>query len=85
MRRRDPGVGVVDRLAGADRPRTRSTALAASSRGRGPCVPRTTAQLLGVLAGKDPDGTTTDGDPALLACLFSYVTEPDKSFAVVTP
>ncbi|USQ82821.1 MBL fold metallo-hydrolase [Streptomyces phaeoluteigriseus] len=45
----------------------------------------TKAQLLGVLAGKDPDGTTTNGDPALLARLFSYVTEPDKSFAVVTP
>ncbi|OQD52839.1 hypothetical protein BM536_032730 [Streptomyces phaeoluteigriseus] len=38
-----------------------------------------------ILAGKDPDGTTTDGDPALPARLFSYVAEPDKPFAVVTP
>ncbi|MEV5899808.1 alkyl sulfatase dimerization domain-containing protein [Streptomyces sp. NPDC052127] len=45
----------------------------------------TRPQLLGVLAGKGLDGVTTDGDPALLARLFSYVTEPDKSFAVVTP
>ncbi|WP_217245660.1 alkyl/aryl-sulfatase [Streptomyces sp. AC602_WCS936] len=42
-------------------------------------------QLLGILAGKGLDGVATDGDPALLARLFSYVTEPDKSFAVVTP
>ncbi|MFF9339026.1 MULTISPECIES: alkyl/aryl-sulfatase [unclassified Streptomyces] len=45
----------------------------------------TKAQLLGVLAGEGLDGVTVDGDPALLARLFSYVTTPDKTFAVVTP
>jgi alkyl sulfatase BDS1-like metallo-beta-lactamase superfamily hydrolase len=45
----------------------------------------TKPQLLGVLAGKGLDGIQHDGDPAVLARLFSYVTEPDKSFAIVTP
>ena len=45
----------------------------------------TKPQLLGVLAGKGLDGIDHDGDPAVLARLFSYVTDPDKSFSVVTP
>ncbi|WP_331772553.1 MBL fold metallo-hydrolase (plasmid) [Embleya sp. NBC_00888] len=45
----------------------------------------TKPQLLGILAGKPLDGVHTDGDPALLERLFSYVTEPDKAFPVVTP
>nr|WP_237330975.1 alkyl sulfatase C-terminal domain-containing protein [Streptomyces sp. BA2] len=45
----------------------------------------TKPQLLGVLAGKGLEGVTTEGDQALLTKLFSYVTEPDKSFGVVTP
>ncbi|MFJ8661214.1 alkyl sulfatase C-terminal domain-containing protein [Streptomyces sp. NPDC093795] len=39
----------------------------------------TKPQLLGVLAGKGLDGVTTDGDPALLTRLFSYVTQPDRA------
>ncbi|MEU5770076.1 alkyl sulfatase dimerization domain-containing protein [Streptomyces asoensis] len=42
-------------------------------------------QLLGVLAGKGLDGVITEGDPALLARLFSYVTQPDPGFPIVTP
>jgi alkyl sulfatase BDS1-like metallo-beta-lactamase superfamily hydrolase len=45
----------------------------------------TRPQLLGLLAGKGLTGVQHQGDPAVLARLFSYVTEPDKSFAVVTP
>ncbi len=45
----------------------------------------TKPQLLGVLAGRGLDGVTVDGDPALLARLFSYLAEPDTSFAIVTP
>lgn len=45
------------------------------------------AQLLGLLAGKSLQelGIGTEGDPALLARLFSYVTKPDAQFPVVTP
>ncbi|MFD5629776.1 alkyl/aryl-sulfatase [Streptomyces sp. NPDC127072] len=45
----------------------------------------TKAQLLGVFAGQGLTGVETDGDPELLARLFSYASEPDKSFPVVTP
>ncbi|MFF9147469.1 alkyl/aryl-sulfatase [Streptomyces sp. NPDC014861] len=45
----------------------------------------TKPQLLGVLAGKGLEGVTTDGDPSLLDRLFSYVTQPDPGFPVVTP
>lgn len=45
----------------------------------------TKPQLLGVLAGKGLTGVTTDGDPSLLSRVFAVVTEPDKSFPVVTP
>ncbi|MCX5529447.1 MBL fold metallo-hydrolase [Streptomyces sp. NBC_00006] len=45
----------------------------------------TKPQLLGILAGKGLDGVTVDGDPKALATLFSYVTEPDKAFPIVTP
>ncbi|MFJ6514060.1 alkyl/aryl-sulfatase [Streptomyces sp. NPDC091406] len=45
----------------------------------------TRPQLLGILAGQGLDGVTTDGDPALLARLLSYVTAPDAGFPVVTP
>ncbi|WP_306324672.1 alkyl/aryl-sulfatase [Streptomyces venezuelae] len=59
-----------------------------------PGAPRTPAgltltlvkpQLLGVLAGKGLDGITAEGDPALLARLLSYVTQPDPGFPIVTP
>ncbi|MCX4834714.1 MULTISPECIES: alkyl/aryl-sulfatase [unclassified Streptomyces] len=45
----------------------------------------TKPQLLGILAGKGLDGVSVDGDPKALATLFSYVTEPDKAFPIVTP
>ncbi|MEV6353246.1 alkyl/aryl-sulfatase [Streptomyces hydrogenans] len=45
----------------------------------------TRPQLLGVLAGQGLDGITTDGDPALLARLLSYVTDADPGFPIVTP
>ncbi|MFE9045862.1 alkyl/aryl-sulfatase [Streptomyces sp. NPDC007818] len=45
----------------------------------------TKPQLLGVLAGKGLDGVITEGDPALLTRLFSYVTQPDPGFPIVTP
>lgn len=45
----------------------------------------TRPQLLGILAGKGLDGITTDGDPALLTRLLSYVTQPDPGFPIVTP
>jgi alkyl sulfatase BDS1-like metallo-beta-lactamase superfamily hydrolase len=45
----------------------------------------TKARLLGVFAGKGLTGVETDGDPALLARLFSYAAQPDKAFPVVTP
>ncbi|MFF7878379.1 alkyl/aryl-sulfatase [Streptomyces californicus] len=45
----------------------------------------TRPQLLGILAGQGLDGVTTDGDPAMLARLLSYVTAPDAGFPVVTP
>ncbi|MET7758932.1 alkyl sulfatase dimerization domain-containing protein [Streptomyces sp. NPDC005389] len=45
----------------------------------------TKPQLLAVLAGKGLDGITTEGDPALLTRLFSYVTQPDPGFPIVTP
>ncbi|MFH8259178.1 hypothetical protein [Streptomyces roseolus] len=38
-----------------------------------------------VLAGKGLDGVTTNGDPALLTRLFSYVAQPDPGFPLVTP
>ncbi|MER5201814.1 alkyl sulfatase dimerization domain-containing protein [Streptomyces sp. NPDC002825] len=45
------------------------------------------AQLLGLLAGKSLQelGIGVEGDPALLARLFSYVTKPDARFPIVTP
>lgn len=45
----------------------------------------TKPQLLAVLAGKTPDGIATEGSPALLGRLFSYVTKPDPAFPIVTP
>ncbi|MFH9725138.1 alkyl/aryl-sulfatase [Streptomyces sp. NPDC017254] len=45
----------------------------------------TKSRLLGVLAGKGLDGVVVDGDPELLARLFSYVTKPDPNFPIVTP
>ncbi|MFH8837705.1 alkyl/aryl-sulfatase [Streptomyces sp. NPDC017868] len=44
-------------------------------------------QLLGLLAGKSLQelGIGVEGDPALLARLFSYVTKPDAQFPIVTP
>lgn len=45
----------------------------------------TKPRLLGVLSGKGLDGVTVDGDPELLSRLFSYVTESDPAFPVVTP
>ncbi|MFJ6578715.1 alkyl/aryl-sulfatase [Streptomyces sp. NPDC091368] len=45
------------------------------------------AQLLGLLAGRSLQelGIGVEGDPALLARLFSYVTKPDPRFPIVTP
>ncbi|MEU9284495.1 alkyl sulfatase dimerization domain-containing protein [Streptomyces sp. NPDC048275] len=45
----------------------------------------TRPELLGVLEGKGLAGVETDGDTTLLARLLSYVSEPDKAFAIVTP
>ncbi|MEV8021720.1 alkyl sulfatase dimerization domain-containing protein [Streptomyces sp. NPDC086554] len=45
----------------------------------------TKPQLLDVLAGKGLGRIMTEGDPELLARLFSYVTKPNTSFGVVTP
>ncbi|MCQ4210939.1 alkyl/aryl-sulfatase [Streptomyces longispororuber] len=45
----------------------------------------TKPQLLGVLAGRGLDDVGTEGDPALLTRLFSYVTRPDRAFPIVTP
>ncbi|WP_240804273.1 alkyl sulfatase C-terminal domain-containing protein [Streptomyces sp. A0592] len=45
----------------------------------------TRPQLFAILTGQGLDGVTTDGDPAFLRRLFSYVTEPDNAFPVVTP
>ncbi|MFF6888758.1 alkyl/aryl-sulfatase [Streptomyces sp. NPDC012421] len=45
----------------------------------------TKPQLLGVLAGQGLDGVATDGDPALLGRLLSYVTRPNPGFPIVTP
>ncbi|GJF32757.1 beta-lactamase-like protein [Kitasatospora sp. NE20-6] len=45
----------------------------------------TKPQLLGLLAGSGLDGIRHEGDPAVLGRLLSYVTTPDKSFAIVTP
>lgn len=44
-------------------------------------------QLLGLLSGKGVQelGIEAEGDPALLARLFSYVTKPDARFPIVTP
>ncbi|MFH8579028.1 MBL fold metallo-hydrolase [Streptomyces zaomyceticus] len=44
-------------------------------------------RLLGLLAGRDVQelGIGVEGDPALLARLFSYVTTPDTDFPIVTP
>ncbi|MER7947642.1 alkyl sulfatase dimerization domain-containing protein [Streptomyces sp. NPDC096079] len=45
------------------------------------------AQLLGLLDGKGLQelGVGVEGDPGLLARLFSYVTKPDAQFPIVTP
>ncbi|MHA5049666.1 alkyl/aryl-sulfatase [Streptomyces sp. SD15] len=45
----------------------------------------TRPELLGVLEGQGLAGIETDGDTTLLARLLSYVSEPDKAFAIVTP
>ncbi|MGW3498200.1 alkyl/aryl-sulfatase [Streptomyces sp. NPDC001020] len=42
-------------------------------------------EFLGLLAGKGLAGIETDGDRGLLKRLFSYVTQPDLGFAIVTP
>ncbi|WP_432753098.1 alkyl/aryl-sulfatase [Streptomyces sp. JL2001] len=44
-------------------------------------------QLLGLLAGEGTEslGIGTEGDPALLTRLLSYVTKPDPLFPIVTP
>ncbi|MER5770880.1 alkyl sulfatase dimerization domain-containing protein [Streptomyces sp. NPDC001985] len=53
--------------------------------GAGLTLTLTRPQLLGILGGKGLEGVRTEGDPALLARLFSHVTEPDPAFPVVTP
>ncbi|MEU3607652.1 alkyl sulfatase dimerization domain-containing protein [Streptomyces sp. NPDC035033] len=45
----------------------------------------TKRQLLGVLAGQGAGGIATEGDPALLERLFSFLTKPDPNFPIVTP
>ena len=45
----------------------------------------TKPQFLSVLAGNGIDGIPTDGDPALLGRLFSFVTQADPGFPIVTP
>lgn len=45
----------------------------------------TRPELLGLLAGKGLAGIRTEGDRGLLKRLFSYVTQPDFEFPVVTP
>jgi alkyl sulfatase BDS1-like metallo-beta-lactamase superfamily hydrolase len=45
----------------------------------------TRPELLGLLAGRGLAGIETDGDRGLLKRLFSYVTQPDRRFPVVTP
>ncbi|WP_405973557.1 hypothetical protein OG496_33240 [Streptomyces sp. NBC_00988] len=45
----------------------------------------TKPRLLGLLAGKGLDGVTAEGDASLPARLFSYVTQADKAFPIVTP
>ncbi|WP_055492204.1 alkyl/aryl-sulfatase [Streptomyces sp. TP-A0356] len=45
----------------------------------------TRPELLGLLAGKGLAGIETEGDRGLLKRLFSYVTAPDRAFAIVTP
>ncbi|MFF3017197.1 alkyl/aryl-sulfatase [Streptomyces sp. NPDC057939] len=45
----------------------------------------TRPQLFKALEGQGLDGVTTDGDPAHWTRLFSFVTEPDNAFPIVTP
>lgn len=45
----------------------------------------TRPELLGLLAGRGLAGIETEGDRGLLKRLFSYVTAPDRGFAIVTP
>ncbi|MCM2413043.1 hypothetical protein LNW71_15710 [Streptomyces sp. RKAG290] len=45
----------------------------------------TRPQLLGVFAGRGLDGIATEGDPQVLATLFSLLAEADTSFPIVTP
>ncbi|MFC8760049.1 alkyl sulfatase C-terminal domain-containing protein [Streptomyces sp. NPDC057193] len=64
----------------------RSTPAAEQPRTRpGLTLTLTRPRLLGVLAGQGLDGVVVDGDPDLLTRLFSYVTEPDTAFPIVTP
>jgi alkyl sulfatase BDS1-like metallo-beta-lactamase superfamily hydrolase len=45
----------------------------------------TRPELLGLLAGRGLAGIETDGDRSLLKRLFSYVTQPERAFPIVTP
>ncbi|WP_412079525.1 alkyl/aryl-sulfatase (plasmid) [Streptomyces xanthophaeus] len=45
----------------------------------------TKPQLLGMLAGRNPDASDHEGDPALLNRLLSLTTTPDRLFPIVTP
>ncbi|MFE9092846.1 alkyl/aryl-sulfatase [Streptomyces sp. NPDC007264] len=45
----------------------------------------TRPELLGLLSGKGLAGIETEGDRSLLKRLFSYVTQPEREFAIVTP
>ncbi|KQV19540.1 MULTISPECIES: alkyl/aryl-sulfatase [unclassified Kitasatospora] len=45
----------------------------------------TKPQLLGLLAGQQPDGIERSGDPQALARLFAVLDTPDPNFAIVTP
>lgn len=45
----------------------------------------TKGQLLGMFAGQGLEEIKVDGDPRVLARLLSFLDEPDKGFAIVTP
>ncbi|MER5867885.1 alkyl sulfatase dimerization domain-containing protein [Kitasatospora sp. NPDC002040] len=67
---------------------THRSAPAGQSLGAGPAdltLTLTKPQLLGLLAGQQPDGIESSGDPGALATLFAALDTPDPNFAIVTP
>ena len=45
----------------------------------------TKPQLLGLLAGGDPDGIERNGDPGALTRLMALLDQPNPAFPIVTP